>query len=344
MKKYYLYILECFDQTFYTGITTDLVRRLEEHNSSKLGAKYTKIRRPLKLVYSQEFRNRSEATKEEARIKKLTRLEKLAIIGQTKVMKIENLKKIDSLQNNQIKLLKKLNLKKYREESGQFLVENLTIIYDALKDGYDFEALFVTPEFIRKNEEKLNYLLNNSRALNFYLVDEKINKFYSSLDTPSGISAVYKINYKPLDKSSVIYLNGVSDPGNLGTIMRSALAFNFNNLVLDENCVDIYNPKVITAAKDAIFKLNFFETKNREWLKKNKLPVYITSSHSGSDLDKFKPAKDFCLVLGGESHGVDIEIVKIAKQSLKIEMSSKIESLNVATAAAILLYELRKNI
>jgi putative endonuclease len=74
---YFLYILQCNDQTLYTGITTDLDRRIKEHNSSKLGAKYTKIRRPVKLVYSQQFINRSEASKEESRIKKLSRQQKI---------------------------------------------------------------------------------------------------------------------------------------------------------------------------------------------------------------------------------------------------------------------------
>jgi len=74
---YFLYILQCNDQTLYTGITTNLERRLKEHNSSKLGAKYTKIRRPVKLVYSQQFVDRSEASKEESRIKKLSRQQKI---------------------------------------------------------------------------------------------------------------------------------------------------------------------------------------------------------------------------------------------------------------------------
>lgn len=76
---YFIYILECSDQTFYTGITTDLDRRLKEHNNSKLGAKYTRVRRPVKLVYSQQFIDRSNASKEEARIKKLSRQQKIDI-------------------------------------------------------------------------------------------------------------------------------------------------------------------------------------------------------------------------------------------------------------------------
>ena len=76
---YYLYILKCVDQTLYTGITTDLDRRLTEHNNSKKGAKYTSARRPVEIVYSKRFKNRSNASKEEARIKKLTKIEKLAM-------------------------------------------------------------------------------------------------------------------------------------------------------------------------------------------------------------------------------------------------------------------------
>jgi len=77
---YFVYIIQCNDQTLYTGITTDLDRRIKEHNNSKLGAKYTKVRRPVKLVYSKDFINRSEASKEESRIKKLSRLEKINLL------------------------------------------------------------------------------------------------------------------------------------------------------------------------------------------------------------------------------------------------------------------------
>jgi TrmH family RNA methyltransferase len=123
--------------------------------------------------------------------------------------------------------------------------------------------------------------------------------------------------------------------------MRSALAFNFVNLILDKHCVDIYNYKVINAAKDAIFKLNIIEDNDGKWLQENKLPLYAASAHSGVDLAKFKPAKAFCLVLGSESHGINEEISKLTTKNIKIEISKNIESLNVAVAAAILFYELR---
>ncbi len=257
---------------------------------------------------------------------------------------IEDYQKISSPENERVRLLEKLNSKKYRQKFKQFTVENLAIIMDALKDGYDFEALFVTEEFAEKHKEQLDSIHKSSKSQNFFFVDSRLNKRYSSLDTPSGITAVFNMEDKTLDKSSVIYLNGINDPGNLGTIMRSALAFDFINLVLDESTVDPYNPKVISAAKDAIFKLNIAEDKSGEWLKENKLPVYATDSHSGEDLSGFDPEKTFCLVLGSESHGINPEIQKLARKSIKIEMSSKIESLNVAGAAAIILYELKRKI
>jgi RNA methyltransferase, TrmH family len=257
-------------------------------------------------------------------------------------MEMENFQKISSPENERIRLLEKLNSKKYRQKLKQFTVENLAIIIDALKDGYDFEALFVTEDFADKHKEQVEHIQKNSKSQNFYLIDSRLNKRYSSLDTPSGITAVYKITDKAQDKSSVIYLNGISDPGNLGTIMRSALAFDFFNLVLDEETVDPYNSKVVSAAKDAIFKLNIIEDKTGDWLKENKLPVYASDSHAGEDLISFKPAKTFCLVLGSESHGISPEILKLADKTIKIEMSSKIESLNVGSAAAIMLYELKR--
>lgn len=82
---YYLYILECADKTLYTGITVDLKRRVNEHNKTKLGAKYTRTRRPVKLVYSKKFRDRSLASKAESKIKKLSRVEKIKLINKSNV-------------------------------------------------------------------------------------------------------------------------------------------------------------------------------------------------------------------------------------------------------------------
>lgn len=250
---------------------------------------------------------------------------------------------ITSQKNCQIKLLRKLAQKKYRRQNSKFTVENLMIICDALNSGFDFVALYMTQSFIDKHKEKFEYIQKNTKLSEYFLIDEDLNKSYSQLDTPSGITAVYEKSFSSYDDSrSVLYLNGVKDPGNIGTIMRTAAAFNVLNLVLSPTCVDIYNFKAISAARDSIFKMNIIEDSDGNWLndKKGKLPIFIANSNDGVCLSEAKRAGLFCLVLGSESHGVGEELVKIADKSVKIEISNTVESLNVSSAAAILLHGL----
>lgn len=255
---------------------------------------------------------------------------------------MQKLEPISSTQNTRIKLLGKLAYKKYRQQLGQFAVENLAIISDALMSGHDFQSLFVTQEFIDRRPEKWIYLQEHSACMQMYLVDSKLNKQYSQLDTPSGITAVYASEQSALvPNKSVIYLNGISDPGNLGTILRTALAFNFVNIVVDEACADIFNNKTINAAKDAIFKLHIVEDKDVTWLRETNFPIYAANSDRGVALEQFQPSAVFCLVLGSESHGVSESVLHLTQASVKIEISDQMESLNVATAAGILLYTWR---
>lgn len=252
---------------------------------------------------------------------------------------------ITSKDNPKIKFLKQLGQAKYRDKSGKFLVENAVIIADAAEGGIYYEALFATKNFITKNKEKFEFIFEAGKANEYYLIDEKINKFFSSLDTAPGIGAVYSKKPKQIDFfSPVIYLNGISDPGNLGTILRSALAFGLKNIVVDEKCADVYNHKTIQAAKDAIFKLNIEFDNDLKILKeiKKKMPVFATLLEKSQGLEIFKKEKLFCVVLGSESHGVDKAIREISDNFIRIPMSGEIESLNVAASAAIVFYEIYK--
>lgn len=259
---------------------------------------------------------------------------------------MKEINKITSPKNTQIKLLRKLALKKYRRQYQQFTVENLAIIMDALKSGHDFMELFVTQNFIDKHSKKFEYIQERSSKESCYLVSEALNKSYSQLDTSSGITAIYAIKTKLLDNNrSVIYFNGIKDPGNIGTIMRTALAFDVSNVVLDVGCVDIYNFKSVHAAKDAIFKINVLEDEDGTWLQRQKgvMPIYVANSDQGEHLSGVDYQKKFCLVLGNEAHGVSESIVQCADKNIHIEVSNQMESLNVASAASILLYGLRKD-
>lgn len=250
---------------------------------------------------------------------------------------------ITSKDNAKIKILKQLGQKKYRDESGKFLVENAVIILDAAKAGIVPDALFATKDFIEKDKEKFDFIIAASKASEYYLIDEKINKSFSAMDTAPGIAAVYSKPEKKIDLAKpTIYLNAINDPGNLGTIFRSALAFGLKNIVVDERSADVYNPKTINAAKDAIFKLDMEFDKDLKILKeiKNKMPIFTTRLEKSEDLEILTKEKLFCVVLGSESHGVDKKIQEMSDNFIRIPMSEEIESLNVAASAAIIFYEI----
>ncbi len=258
------------------------------------------------------------------------------------------MEEIVSRDNKKIKLLKKLGTKKYRNKFGKFLVENIAIIYDAMNSECELETLFVTQEILDSGCNKIKFIVEKVGLENIFIISKDVNKYFSSLETPSGIVAIYnKSEEVELDFSKrILYLNEIKDPGNLGTILRSAVAFDISEIVLDEGCVDLYNPKVVQSAKDAIFKTNVVFDKNGEILReiKNEMKVFVTDVDGGVEVkDAFKNEEDFCVVLGSESHGVSDDVKGIADEIINIKSSSEMESLNVAVSTGIILYEIYNN-
>lgn len=248
------------------------------------------------------------------------------------------IKKISSKTNSKIKLLKRLQQKKYRESLNSFVVENTTIIVDGLKAGFQFKQLFVNRKFISKHKKLLETLLIKPET-EIYQIDDHLTNYLSELETPPGIWAIYEKIYRPINfDKPVVYLNGISDPGNLGAILRCCAAFGFINVVLDEKCVDLYNAKVINAAKNAIFILNFDFDHNLTFLTNlsKQMPLIATTVDGHEDI-KLAPTQ-FCLIFGNETRGISNDILEIVDQKIKIKMKPDIESINVANAAAIILH------
>jgi TrmH family RNA methyltransferase len=256
------------------------------------------------------------------------------------------MKEIVSKDNKNIKELKKLGNKKYRNKFGKFLVENLAIICDAIKSGYKPEALFITQELLDSNSEKVQFILKNVSDSNTFIILERANRYFSSLDTPAGIAVIYnKAKKKKINlEKNILYLNKIKDPGNLGTILRSAVAFGVEDIILDRECVELYNPKVIQSAKDAIFKINItIDDEERSILEKvkSKMKVFVTDVDGGMEAkDAFKTKNNFCVVMGSESHGVSESIKNLADEMINIKSSPEMESLNVAISTGIILYEM----
>lgn len=247
---------------------------------------------------------------------------------------------ISSPQNSAIKDLKKLQQKKYRDKLGKFVVENPLTIRDGLKHGTVPSAVYVTEWFIERNKEVYEKITSQVGETAVFTVEEQALYSASSLEQPQGITAVYATPQEDIDTSqSVVLLLGVSDPGNVGAIIRSAAAFGIQQVVLDFDSADPYNPKVISAAKEAIF---FAATARKE-------SSYVGELHKkmpliGLDIAGTKTVNDvewpqtFCLVLGSEAHGIPDELAGHIDTFVSIPMASEsVESLNVAASAAIAL-------
>ena len=149
-----------------------------------------------------------------------------------------------SVQNNKIKELGKLNTKKYRDKTGLFLVEGEHLIVEAYNSGYLKEVLLLEGNSISL-DVKVNY------------VSESVMKFLSSLDTPTNMIGVCHKKENEIKGDKLLVLDDVQDPGNLGTIIRSSVAFNIDTIILSEKCVDIYSPKVLRASQGMVFYINF---------------------------------------------------------------------------------------
>lgn len=239
--------------------------------------------------------------------------------------------KITSLSNAHIKELAKLDNAKSRDELGKVLVEGKHLVKEAYALGILCEVLFTSSD---------DYL----ESVDNYLVSEEIIKKLSHTTTPQGIIGVAKIKEKEIIYGdSLLLLDGVSDPGNLGTIIRTAKAFGVSSIILSEGSIDIYNDKVIRATQGQIFKMPIVKTNLKKViteLKNKGYVVYATSLKDAIDLEEVKEVNKYALVLGNEANGVSSEIIDLCDCSLKIKMEEDVESLNVAIAGAVCLYSL----
>lgn len=255
------------------------------------------------------------------------------------------MKEITSVNNSYIKELMKLKQKKYRDEEKRFLVEGYHLVEMAKEC---LEIVLVT-----KKEDVNKY----GNGIQYILVKDEIIKKLSDTKTPQGIIGVCKIkdnkDIKEIininnsnKKDLVVMLDGLQDPGNIGTIIRTSLSFGVNTIVFSDTCVDCYNEKVIRGSQGGIFKINMLKGKLIECIseyRKCKYDIIGTSLNNASsldevDIDKLNNKK--VIVFGNEGNGVSEEVLNNTDINLYIPIND-MESLNVGVAAGILLYILK---
>jgi len=240
---------------------------------------------------------------------------------------------ITSVQNEHIKELVRLKEKKYRDQTGTFLVETKHLVLEAYKAGLIKELILEANEIFPLDVPTL------------YVSSEVLKKL-SSMESPSKVMAVvYKRKEEEVIGEKVLLLDRIQDPGNLGTIIRSAVAFHIDTIVCSPDTVDFYNPKVVRASQGMMFHIPILVRDSLEFLgelKGQDYKIVGTKVTNGHDVRDASIYSHFVLVIGNEGQGISQSIDELCDEYLYIGMSEKCESLNASVAASILLYEIDK--
>jgi len=235
----------------------------------------------------------------------------------------------------EIKHIKQLQQKKYRQASGEFLVEGLKSIIDFLQAGFVPKKIYSTTAF--DNDYK--------QSIEIEIIDNKSLKSISLLKNPKDALAIFeiKMHHKIPSKGHILALDNLQDPGNLGTIIRTADWFGIQNIVCSVDTVDCYNPKVVQATMGSLANVSVIYTDLANYLTENTLPIY-GAFLSGKSIYKTQIPSDAIIVIGNEGNGISDRIGKLIKERISIpkRKNTRAESLNAAIATAIIISNLAK--
>lgn len=260
---------------------------------------------------------------------------------------------ITSKENEKVKFVKSLNDKKGRQINEAYYLEGLKVTYEILDSKEAINVMFIaySSEVLSKiNHANIQELIKKCEEKNIKLFDikESVFKFMCDTVSPQGILCVLKKEKKNLEEQilknidkNIFILDSVQDLGNIGTIIRNSVAFDIKNIICINNTADVYSPKCLRSTMGTIIKVNVFYEKNFQIIEKLKEAGYqivATSLKNSTELKEFDFSKKSAFILGNEANGVSQEIINIADKKIKIEMSEKVESLNVSAACAIISY------
>ena len=175
-------------------------------------------------------------------------------------------------------------------------------------------------------------------------VTDSIMKYISTLDTPCNVIGICKKKKDQTIGNGLLVLDDVQDPGNIGTIIRSCVAFNIDTIILSKGCVDIYNSKVLRATQGMIFNINIITKDLEEFINsiKGTYKILGTDVNNGKNLKNIEKVEKFAIITGNEGKGVKSNLLDLCDEYIHIDMNKKCESLNVAVATSIILYELNR--
>lgn len=250
---------------------------------------------------------------------------------------------IESKDNAKIKNAQKLAKDaKLRSENGVFFASTPKVVMDVLEAGFEAESLFFTKEEYEKYSAKV-------AGQKVYIISEAVNQKLSEDKTSQGVFGVFKMKTADVDKifaaDRLIILEDIQDPGNMGAIMRTALAFGYEDIVVSAKCADIYSPKVLRSSMTASVKLNVCKVEDIpafvKQLGEKGFSTVATCLENSKELGSEKINLPVAVLIGNEGNGLSADTIAASTHKVKIPMSDKIESLNAAVSAGVMMWELR---
>ena len=256
---------------------------------------------------------------------------------------------ITSFTNQKVKLIRKLEQKKYRQETGLFFIEGLRTVGEAIQTRAPLQSLIIAPELLVSDFGRSLLDHPGLREVEIIEVSAEIYHKIAHKQGPQGIGAIVEQKWVSLTQTDVgeldiwVALDAVSDPGNLGTIMRTADAVGSRGIILLGHSTDPFDPGAVKASMGSVFSLALVQSEwplFYDWCKSNRLSLVGTSDHSPADYQAISYKRPIALLMGSERHGLSAEMQAACDQMAAIPMVGRSDSLNLAVSTAIMLYEI----
>jgi len=237
------------------------------------------------------------------------------------------------ISNNHLKEIARLKQKKFRNSSDKVLVEGLRTIDHLIKNNVQLDELYIS--------ETMQQTYSHFCSKNTFILKDSQFPRISATKTPQHIAALTTKKILPITETGfLLYLDSLSEPGNIGTIIRTAAAAGISGVILSPDSCDVFNPKVLRASMGSVLTFPV-EYRDKEWLQQQNSSLIATTVENAENLFEFsRPAGDLILIIGSESEGIDQQILDRADHRVQIPITEGIESLNAAIAAGISIYSL----
>ncbi len=256
---------------------------------------------------------------------------------------------ITSSANEQIKSIRKLRERKYRNESGTYYIEGIRIVLEALAQPNRVKTLIYSPELMESQLAADAVQKAAVHGVKLLEVNASVFETFSLKEGPMGLAAVVQQSWQPLEEVQPqqmglwVGLDSVADPGNLGTIMRTADAVGASGIFLLDHCTDPYDPAAIRASMGAIFSLQLVKLTSAsflEWKKSNHVVAIGTSDAAKQDYEAVQYPNPMVLLMGSERQGLQPALMQACDQVVSLPMNGKSDSLNLAVATGVMLYQI----